>query len=172
LNKALIMFATEFRNQSVIRLNENTPRIEKCLALLTEAQVWQQPNTSTNSIANLILHLCGNITQYVISSLGQQPDIRQRSLEFSTTEGYDKAALLRKLQSTVAQASQVIEACSEEELLRLRNVQGFELTGIGIIIHVVEHYSYHTGQIALWTKLLRDQDLGFYAGMDLEVGNE
>ena len=165
------MFTTEFRKQSVIRLNENTPRIEKCLALLTEDQVWQQPNASSNSIANLILHLCGNITQYAISSLGQQPDIRQRSLEFSTTEGYDKATLLSKLQSTVAQASQVIENCKEEELLRLRNVQGFDLTGIGIIIHVVEHYSYHTGQIALWTKLLRDQDLGFYAGMDLEVGN-
>ena len=166
------MFATEFRSQSIIRLNENTPRIEKCLALLSEEQVWQRPNNSSNSIANLILHLCGNITQYAISSLGQQLDIRQRNLEFSTAEGYNKTALVTKLQSTVAQASQVIEACPETELLRLRNVQGFELTGMGIIIHVVEHYSYHTGQVALWTKLLRDQDLGFYAGMDLEVGNE
>ena len=61
---------------------------------------------------------------------------------------------------------------SEEELMRKRMVQGFEYSGIGIIIHVTEHFSYHTGQIAFWTKQLKNKDLGFYADRDLEIKND
>ena len=53
----------------------------------------------------------------------------------------------------------------------LGSVQGFQLSGIGIVVHVVEHYSYHTGQISFWTKQLKNKDLRFYAGLDLNVQN-
>ena len=138
---------------------------------MSEETVWQAPNISTNSIANLILHLCGNIRQYIISSLGHQKDIRQRDLEFTTIGGITKAALLAKLQQTVTEAIHVLENISEEELLRQRMVQGFYLSGISIMIHVTEHYSYHTGQIAYLTKLLTNKDLGFYADRDLNILN-
>lgn len=166
------MSENEFLSQSIMRMDENTPRIEKCFDLLSEQQVWQRPNSSSNSIANLVLHLCGNITQYIISSLGNQVDTRQRNLEFSTTKGYNKKELMTLLKKTVDHATKVISECPVKELNRVRNVQGFELSGTGIIIHVVEHYSYHTGQIALWTKLLVDKDLGFYADIDLQVNNQ
>ena len=68
--------AKEFTVQSIFRLNENVPRIKRCLNLITEEQVWEKSNSSSNSIANLILHLCGSITQYIVSSLGKQPDLR------------------------------------------------------------------------------------------------
>lgn len=162
----------EFKDQIVFRLNECLPRILKCLDELTEAQLWQKPNEVLNSVGNLVLHLCGNIRQYAISSLGRQPDVRQRALEFAAEGGYTKAELAAMLTDTVRGAIETIQTISKEEWLRSRKVQGFELTGIGILIHVAEHLSYHTGQIAFWTKYLLNADLGFYAGADLEVSND
>lgn len=163
--------STEFIEQSILRLKENTPRIEKCLDQLTEEEIWQKPNSASNSVGNLILHLCGNITQYIISSLGAEDDKRDRDLEFTTTAGYSKIELLKKLDTTVVKAMAIIKKLSDDALMQKRSVQGFEYSAMGSIIHVVEHYSYHTGQIAFWTKLLRDKDLGFYEGIDLNIKN-
>lgn len=162
----------DFKSQSLHYLHLNTPRIEKCLDLLSEAELWQRPNAASNSVGNLILHLCGNIRQYIISGLGQQPDTRERDGEFATTEGFTKNELLQMLTYTVAEAASIIESADEENLLAERKVQGYSLTGIGIIVHVVEHYSYHTGQIAFWSKLLKDEDLAFYGDSDLNMKNE
>ncbi len=159
----------EFIDQSLHYLHLNTPRIEKCLGELSEEEVWQRPNEASNSVGNLILHLCGNIRQYIVSGLGQQPDTRARSVEFSVTEGFSKAELLQKLNETLQLADTVIQAADENNLLTERTVQGFTMTGLAIVVHVVEHYSYHTGQIAFWTKQLRNQDLGFYAGINLDI---
>jgi uncharacterized damage-inducible protein DinB len=162
----------EFKEQSIQDMLENGPRIKKCMNELSEEEIWKRPNESSNSVGNLILHLCGNMTQYIISSLGGKKDLRERDSEFAARTGYSKEELLTKLESTVDQCVNVIKGLSEEQLLQERSVQGFEYSGIGNIIHVVEHYSYHTGQIAFWTKLLRDQDLGFYTGFDLNKKNE
>lgn len=162
----------EFKSQSIHRIELNTPRIAKCLAELTEEEIWQRPNDVSNSIGNLILHLCGNIRQYAISSLGGKEDTRERDKEFSATGGYTKAELLNKLETTVAEAIQTIKDSTEENLLLVRSVQGFIYSGIGIIVHITEHYSYHTGQIAFWTKLLKNKDMGFYAGLNLNIKNK
>ena len=118
------------------------------------------------------MHLCGNVTQYAISSLGETEDIRIRYKEFSTKDGLTKNELSAKLESTVNEAVCIIESTDEERLLKTYSVQGFDLSGIGIIIHVTEHYSYHTGQIAFWVKQLKNKDLGFYARIDLNVKNK
>ena len=120
----------------------------------------------------MILHLCGNISQYIISSLGETKDLRNRDLEFSLSEGMNKSAVLAKLEETVSTAKRVIFDADLDQLLKTRSVQGFSFSGVGVIIHVVEHYSYHTGQIAFWTKQLKNKDLGFYDGKDLNVKNE
>jgi len=161
----------EFISQSIFRIDESTHRIRLCLEALPEEAMWQRPNASSNTIGNLILHLCGNIRQYAISSLSGAEDARQRDAEFAATAGPGKRALLERLSDTVEEAKASIQSLDATELLRVRMVQGFQLSGMGIIIHVTEHYSYHTGQIAFWTKFLQDRDLGFYAGMDLNVKN-
>ncbi len=162
----------EFTDQSIYRMEESTRMIKKCLAELTEDEVWKRPNTSTNTIGNLMLHLCGNIRQYAISSLGNTQDNRKRDEEFSHSEKLPKQELLERLTNTVEEARDVVRQASPEEMLRKRKVQGFELSGIGIIVHVTEHYSYHTGQIALLTKLWKNKDLGFYDGVDLNATNQ
>jgi uncharacterized damage-inducible protein DinB len=164
-------FLREFIQQSVYRINENTKRVIKCLQDIDEPEIWQRPNENSNSIGNIILHLCGNIRQYAISSLSKREDIRVRDEEFSAKDGFNKKDLIAKLKKTVAEAVNIIESLDEPGLIKIYSVQGFNLSGIGIIIHVTEHYSYHTGQIAFWVKLLKNKDLGFYANINLNVKN-
>ncbi|MEM7379881.1 MAG: DinB family protein [Bacteroidota bacterium] len=162
---------TEVIKNAHYRMDESTRMIGICLDKIGEAEVWARPNNTSNSIGNLILHLCGNIRQYAIASLGQTDDTRERDSEFSARDGQKKEELFYKLKDTVQKAKSVMESSPIEELIRPREVQGFTFSGIGIIMHVVEHYSYHTGQIAFWTKQLKNSGLGFYDGVDLNVKN-
>ncbi|MBL7826072.1 MAG: DUF1572 family protein [Saprospiraceae bacterium] len=150
-------------------MQENPPRILQCLGELTEDEVWKRPNENSNSVGNLILHLCGNIRQYGIASLGHQPDHRVRDAEFEARGGFSKDELQKRLETTVSEAFEVIRSTTDEEMMRVRTVQGFQMSGIGICVHICEHLSYHTGQIAFWTKLLRNKDLAFYGGINLNV---
>lgn len=165
-------FVSEFTGGCMLRINENNQRISQCIDLLNEDEIWYRPNTQLVSIGNLVVHLCGNIRQYIISSLGHRPDQRNRDEEFQTTTGPSKTELKALLNHTIAEATAIIGQTTPDELLRARSVQGFDLTGIGIVIHVTEHLSYHTGQIAWYTKMLKEKDLGFYAGIDLNTKNK
>lgn len=161
----------EIVDSAQYRMEECMRMIRKSFEQLTEEDIWQRPNASSNSIGNIILHLCGNIRQYAIASLGDETDIRERDREFAARSGWDKAALLKMFEDTTTQAITTIKRADGSNLIRIRQVQGFGLSGIGIIMHVVEHLSYHTGQIAFWTKCLKDADLGFYKGIDLNRKN-
>lgn len=161
----------EIVENALYRMDESTRMIKKSLAEISEDEVWQKPNPSLNSIANLMLHLCGNISQYVISSLGETEDKRNRDDEFSVTGGLTKDELFTKLESVVDDAKRVIFNVTPNQLVKMRSVQGFSFSGVGIILHAVEHYSYHTGQIAFWVKQLKNKDLGFYDGIDLNKKN-
>ncbi|WP_282179824.1 DinB family protein [Maribacter stanieri] len=161
----------EIVENALYRMDESTRMIKKSLVEISEDEVWQKPNPSLNSIANLMLHLCGNISQYVISSLGETEDKRNRDDEFSVTGGLTKDELFTKLESVVDDAKRVIFNVTPNQLVKMRSVQGFSFSGVGIILHAVEHYSYHTGQIAFWVKQLKNKDLGFYDGIDLNKKN-
>ena len=161
----------EIVENALYRMDESTRMIKKSLVEISEDEVWQKPNPSLNSIANLMLHLCGNISQYVISSLGETEDKRNRDDEFSVTGGLTKDELFTKLESVVDDAKRVIFNITPNQLVKMRSVQGFSFSGVGIILHAVEHYSYHTGQIAFWVKQLKNKDLGFYDGIDLNKKN-
>lgn len=165
-------FQQEFIQASIYRVNESMKRVAKCLNEIDEIELWKRPNEHSNSIGNIVLHLCGNIRQYIISSLGGVEDNRERDKEFSANETFKKRELLIKLQHTTTEAIGVMESLDEATLMKQYHVQGFHLSGIAIIIHVTEHYSYHTGQIAFWVKLLKNTDLGFYQNINLNVKNK
>ena len=162
----------EFIDQSIHQLQLSLSRIEKCLNKLSGEEVWHRWNSQTVSIGHLLLHLCGNVTQYILSGLGNRPDHRKRDLEFTSQDQLPKGRLWEQISSTVDEAYRVMQSLGEKDLLETRKVQGFEYTGIGIIIHVVEHFSYHVGQISYGVKIMKDTDLGYYAGMNLNTKNE
>jgi uncharacterized damage-inducible protein DinB len=166
------LICRELINQSIKRMNQSTDKITACMKQLDEKDVGLSPNEHLNSVGNLILHLCGNIRQHIISALSGAKDIRERDLEFSTRSGFSKAELTKKLHDTAAKAVDVIKNLKCEDLLKKRMAQGVSHTGVDSIVHVTEHYSYHTGQIILLTKLSRNIDMGFYAGVDLNKRNE
>ena len=164
--------AQEFIEQSIYRIEENTTKLFSCFEELSEEDIWRRPNESSNSIGNIILHLCGNIRQYAISSLGNKTDTRERAKEFAARGGYTKEELKTKLTETVNEAIETIKKTDENSLLRVRSVQDYTMTGTAIIIHVTEHYSYHTGQVIFWTKLLKNKGFSFYETVDLNQKNK
>ncbi len=148
--------------------DESLPRIRRCLAELSPAELWQRPNEGSNSVGNLVLHLAGNVRQWIASGLGGAPDRRERSREFAERGPIPAAELLARLEAALAEAGAALDRADPERLLDPRRVQGFEETGLSILVHVVEHFSYHTGQIAWAVKAWKGVDLGFYRGRDLE----
>lgn len=161
----------EIIKHASFRLKENNAKIISCLDYLSEEEIWEKPNEASNSMANLVLHLCGNLSQYILSSLGEREDLRDRDAEFTACKTCHKDDLIDQLNATVEECCDLLETLEQENLQRKYNVQGFSYTGVGNVIHAVEHFSYHTGQIAFWTKVLRRRDLGFYDGIDLNQKN-
>lgn len=159
-----------FKKESVEYLHQSEIKIVKALKLINEEQLWYKPNENTNSIGNLLVHLEGNIRQYIISALGETKDKRIRDREF-TVNHLPKEKVLNKFSNTLDEAIKIIVNIQTNKLGNTYSVQGFELTGINIIVHVTEHLSYHTGQIALLTKLLKNTQLGYYEGRDLNKTN-
>jgi len=159
--------ARKLQEESLRRLTKSHERIVKCVGLLSDEQLWKRPNAHVVSVGNLVLHLTGNVGQWIIATLGRAPDQRDRDTEFDTQGPLERQDLLDGLTSTVNDANHVILGLTERELAHDWKVQGFPESGVAILVHVVEHFSYHTGQISLHTKLLLDTDLGYYAGQDL-----
>ena len=148
---------------------ESVPRIKKCLGELTEEEVWKRPNENLSSIGNLVMHLMGNATQYVTHGIGGAPDTRVRDDEFSARLSYRKSQLIEQLDSFEAEVRDALTRFRPSDLDRRFIIQGFDLSGIGVLTHVVEHFSYHTGQITWYTKFLKNKDMGYYGDLDLNV---
>lgn len=143
-------------------VEEYLPKIERCLEKLTDEQVWWRSNPESNSIANLLLHLSGNARQWIVCGLGGESDERQRQTEFDAREGISRTELLSKLKTTVADVERVLAGFDPGSLLHEYPIQGTTATGLAAIFHVTEHFSMHTGQIILLTKMLAGTDLVFY----------
>jgi uncharacterized damage-inducible protein DinB len=142
------------------------PKIAACVERLSAEDLWWRDNPASNSAGNLLLHLAGNMRQWIISGLGGAPDHRQRQREFDARDGGSAAELLEQLRNTVREADAVLAALEPESLLERRVIQGKDVTVLEAIYHVVEHFSMHTGQIIFLTKLRTGQDLEFYQVVD------
>ncbi len=153
----------QFLNHSVQKLEQYTGRIETCLGKLNEEQVWARGGENENAIGNLVLHLCGNVRQWIVSGVGGRQDIRERDREFSARGGVPIPELVERLRRVVAEATGVIATVKPERLSERLTIQGYGVSVMEAIYHVVEHFSMHTGQIIFATKMLTGTDLGFYA---------
>lgn len=121
--------------------------IRHCLEQLTEEQVWRRAAEDRNSIGNLILHLCGNVRQWLVSGVGGAKDVRDRPREFSQREPIPKTELLRQLEAVVRETSAALAHVTADQLMRKRRIQGFEVTGLGAIFSSVSHFKGHTQEI-------------------------
>ena len=132
-----------------------------CLEQLSENEIWWRPNEACNSAGNLVLHLCGNMRQWIVSGLGGAKDIRERDKEFSERGPIARDVLSERFQETVKECCAALDRLKPEDLTRNYRIQGFDVTGYEAAAQVTQHVAYHLGQIIYLTKLKRAKDLGY-----------
>jgi hypothetical protein len=159
----LVTLESEFLNFSADKLTQLLGRIETCVKKLTPEQVWMRASSNQNAVGNLLLHLNGNVRQWILHGVGGQPDLRDRDSEFAARSGAEAQELLARLRATVEEAVALLHALPPGRLVERIRTQGYEGTVLAAIYHVVEHFAGHTFQIILLTKLFTGEDLGFYA---------
>jgi uncharacterized damage-inducible protein DinB len=151
-----------FKSYSERKLRQYLERIQVCLDKLTDDQVWARGHETENSAGNLCLHLSGNIRQWIISGVGGRPDTRDRDSEFAARGGLSKTDLFGRLSATVDEVCGVISSADSARLGEMVRIQGYDVTVLDAIYHIVEHFAYHAGQIVFITKALTGEDMGFY----------
>jgi len=145
-------------------------KIARALEPLGDEQLWWRPNEASNSIGDLILHLCGNARQWIIASVGGAEDLRDRDLEFAERDGMAREPLLDLLAQTLAEVDAVLanfeielqREQSDAALQRLCTPQRIPQAVFDAICHVVQHFGYHTGQIVYIAKMLAGDRIAFY----------
>lgn len=137
-------------------------KIHAAVESLPADALWARPNAESNSVGNLLLHLAGNVRQWIVSGVGGASDDRHRSAEFDAKDGADAAELLARLDRVLSDADAVIAKLTPSDLLSPRMIQGREVTVIDAVYHVVEHFSGHLGQIILMAKASAPGKVRFY----------
>ena len=154
---------SDFLSYSADKLEQLCGRVEACLGKLSGEQIWMRGAENQNAAGNLVLHLTGNVRQWILSGVGGEPDHRARDREFAARGGASPDDLAAGLRSTVDQACRVVRSLPHGRLTDHVTIQGHEVSVLQAIYHVVEHFSGHAGQIILLTKAFTGEDLGFYA---------
>lgn len=160
-----------FLDFSSAKLRQLSSRIDTCLGQLSDEQVWARGSENENAVGNLVLHLCGNVRQWIIASIGGERDARQRDAEFAARGGVEIQELRARLSATVEHAAKVIEKIDTGRLSDRLTIQGYGVSVLEAVYHVVEHFANHTGQIIFATKMLTGTDLGFYRHLSSQAAH-
>ena len=142
--------------------DEYLPKIRAAMIPLSAEDIWWRPNDASNSIGNLLLHLAGNIRQWIVAGVGGKPDTRDRADEFAARATMTIVGALGLLERAMADAAATLAAFPPERLAERVHIQGRDVTVFDAVYHVVEHCAMHTGQILWITKARSGRDLGFY----------
>jgi uncharacterized damage-inducible protein DinB len=151
-----------FLTFSAEKLEQLDGRIQDCIGRLTPEQIWARTSENENAVGNLVLHLSGNVRQWIGSGVGGLADNRQRDTEFDARGGMAPLELADLLRTRVAEAAAIIREVPASRLTERITPQGYDVTVLEAIAHVVEHFSQHTGQVILLTKILTGKDLAYY----------
>ena len=147
-------------------LEQYWPRLRSSAESLTDEQVWWRANPASNSVGNLLLHLNGNVRQWLVASFNRQEDTRDRPVEFRELSLIPAAILLGRLDETLQEAAKVLSRLTQADLIATYKIQGYTVSGLDAVYQVVEHFGMHYGQILYITKMLRGEDLAFYRKLD------
>ena len=155
--------AREFIEASRIFLNDDfLPKLRHCVEGMSDEDLWWRPNEQSNSAGNLILHLCGNMKQWILNPMAGGLFERDRDAEFSERQPVPKVKLIANIEVTVREVDKALEDLPPSELLERFPVQVYSTSRLQAIYHVVEHFSYHLGQILYIYKMRTGEDPGFY----------
>jgi len=142
--------------------HEYRVKLRAAVEALPADTLWWRPNESSNSAGNLLVHLAGNVRQWIVSGVGGAPDVRNRAAEFSAREGQSAGELLSQLERTLEEADRVLASLTPDMLEDRRTIQGREITVLDAVYQVVQHFSQHLGQIIWMAKLHAPGSVQFY----------
>ena len=144
-------------------LNEESRiKLRKTVNALPDELLWWRPNEQANSIGNLLMHLEGNVRQWIVGGVGGAADVRNRAGEFGAREGATKSELLARLENALSEADVVLARLRPEQLTERRRIQTREVTVLEAIYQVVQHFSLHLGQIIVVAKAQVPGAVKFY----------
>lgn len=158
--------APEFLDYSAGKLELYLSQIETCLDRLTPEQIWARHSENENAVGNLVLHLEGNIRQWILGGVGGQPDARDRYSEFEARAGAGPVELKRHIRAAIDEATVIVRGLPHERLTERIHPQGSDVSVLAAIYQAVQHLSGHAFQIMLLTKLHTGRDLGFFAHLN------
>jgi uncharacterized damage-inducible protein DinB len=152
-----------FLRFSLDRLQLLGSRVTDCVSRLSNEQLWTRMGANQNALGNLVLHLCGNVQQWIVSGVGGGSDVRDRAAEFAQFGGLTGGELQVRFDTTLQKAAEVLRALPASRLTEMVTVQHQQKAVLELIYTVVEHFAQHTGQIIFATKMLTGEDLGYYS---------
>src|SRR5690349_16586742 len=112
----------DFSARKLRQLNE---RIAECCGRLSEEQLWMRAGDEQNAVGNLLLHLAGNVRQWIVHGIGGKPDIRVRDREFSARGDIAAGDLLARLADVVGEAAGILERVTPEQLIERVLIQKY-----------------------------------------------
>lgn len=145
--------ADAFLHESVINIEGARDHILHCLSQLNDEQAWWRPFEEANSIANILLHLCGNMTQWIIAPLTGRPDLRRREEEFARRDATSIAELRDRFVAVAGEAVAILKTFDSERLLDALRVQGYEVSVMGALYNSISHLRGHEQEIVYITRL-------------------
>jgi uncharacterized damage-inducible protein DinB len=151
LDRARYYLGTEYR-----------VKLHRAVEALPADALWWRPNDLTNSVGNLLVHLVGNMRQWIVSGIGGAPSSRDRAEEFAMRDGPPASTLLGDLDRALVDVEHVLGSLRSADLVERRAIQGRDISVYEAVLHVVEHFSMHLGQIILFAKILAPGSLRFY----------
>ena len=155
--------AREFLARSRFYLNEEyRTKMRRAVMAIPAEAVWRRPNEESNSVGNLLVHLAGNVRQWIVSGVGGAVDTRDRGAEFAARSGPGAEELLRRLDGVLTEADAVIARLTPEDLVQRRTIQGRDVTVMAAVYSAVQHFSTHLGQIIMIAKETVPGSIRFY----------
>lgn len=152
---------TAFQRESCFTLDYARDRMLHAVGQLSIDDLWWRPYEQANAAGNIVLHVCGNLTQWIIAGCSELPDNRDRPAEFAHREPIPGDELSRRLSKTVEQAKQTIMRLDASEALQPRFIQIADVTAFGAIMHSVAHFEGHTQEVIYIARLRLGQSYRF-----------
>lgn len=164
-----VSLLSDFVTQVAQKIDQDRRQIVRCANLLNESEAWSRPNARCNSVANQILHLTGNMRQWILGGIDRQSIVRDRPAEFAACGPAPLSPILQSFEQAVDEVTAVIGGLDASRLGDRYEIQGYQISGLIVVFHVAEHVSFHTGQIVHITKAIKNVDLSLY---DMQGRNE
>ncbi len=122
-------------------------RLVTTLGRLSPEDLAWRANEESNSAANLVLHICGNLRQRFHAGFGGAADDRVRNEEFADRGPWSAEAMIARANTAFAEVDAFLAALDPARLEETRTIQGRAQTLLDMLLLTLPHVAEHVGQI-------------------------